>query len=441
MKKLPNDLPDESRRRLLIATAAGVAAIGLLDNALAAPNTTVKIADDGKIHPFTIAIADSELIDLKFRLSRTRWPDQETVGDDSQGLQLQKLRPLVEYWASGYSWRKVESRLNSLPQYLTRIDGLAVHFIHVRSRHRNAMPLILTHGWPGSMLEFLKIIGPLTDPTAHGGNAEDAFDVVIPSIPGYGFSERPKDTGWKPARVARMWDQLMKRLGYSGYVSQGGDHGSVISNVMGRQAPAGLLGIHLTMPATVPDALISAINAGQPSPLALAPEEQRAFDKLSRFFTRNAAYGAMMVTRPQTIGYALNDSPVGLAAWSYDKIAQWTDSHGEPERVLTRDEILDDLSLYWLTNTSASAARFYWENNNNNFSSAAQQTREVKVPVAISVFPGEIYQAPKSWSEKAFPTLFYYQIPPRGGHFAAWEQPDIFATELRNAFRPLRDKL
>ncbi|MNG72508.1 hypothetical protein D3C79_309330 [compost metagenome] len=441
MKKLPNDLPDESRRRLLIASAAGIAAMGLLDNAMAAPNTAANIADDGKIHPFTIAIADSELIDLKFRLSRTRWPDKETVGDDSQGLQRQKLRPLVEYWANGYNWRNVESRLNSLPQYLTRIDGLAVHFIHVRSRHRNAMPLMLTHGWPGSVLEFLKAIGPLTDPTAHGGNAEDAFDVVIPSIPGYGFSERPKDTGWQPARVARMWDRLMKRLGYAGYVSQGGDHGSVISNVMGRQAPAGLLGIHLTMPATVPDALIPAINAGQPSPLALAPEEQRAFDKLSRFFTRNAAYGAMMVTRPQTIGYALNDSPVGLAAWSYDKIAQWTDSHGEPERVLTRDEILDDLSLYWLTNTSASAARFYWENNNNNFSSATQQTREVKVPVAISVFPGEIYQAPKSWSEKAFPTLFYYQIAPRGGHFAAWEQPDIFATELRNAFRPLRDKL
>ncbi|QUY48087.1 alpha/beta fold hydrolase [Serratia plymuthica] len=441
MKKLPNDLPDESRRRLLIASAAGIAAMGLLDNAMAAPNTAANIADDGKIHPFTIAIADSELIDLKFRLSRTRWPDKETVGDDSQGLQRQKLRPLVEYWTNGYNWRNVESRLNSLPQYLTRIDGLAVHFIHVRSRHRNAMPLMLTHGWPGSVLEFLKAIGPLTDPTAHGGNAEDAFDVVIPSIPGYGFSERPKDTGWQPARVARMWDRLMKRLGYAGYVSQGGDHGSVISNVMGRQAPAGLLGIHLTMPATVPDALIPAINAGLPSPLALAPEEQRAFDKLSRFFTRNAAYGAMMVTRPQTIGYALNDSPVGLAAWSYDKIAQWTDSHGEPERVLTRDEILDDLSLYWLTNTSASAARFYWENNNNNFSSAAQQTREVKVPVAISVFPGEIYQAPKSWSEKAFPTLFYYQIAPRGGHFAAWEQPDIFATELRNAFRPLRDKL
>ncbi|MCR0998105.1 epoxide hydrolase family protein [Serratia rubidaea] len=439
MNRSDNELPDASRRRLLLASAAGAAAIGLLDHAWATPvRQPVVPPTDDQIHPFTIAIADSELADLKFRLARTRWPDKETVSDDSQGLQLHKIRPLVEYWASGYNWRKVESRLNGLPQYVTRLDGLAIHFIHVRSRQRNAMPLIMTHGWPGSVLEFLKVIGPLTDPVAHGGRADDAFDVVIPSIPGYGFSQRPHDTGWQPARIARMWDTLMKRLGYTHYVAQGGDHGSVISNVMGRQAPAGLLGIHLTMPATVPDALVSAINLGQPAPVALQPDEQRAFDRLSHFFTRNAAYGAMMVTRPQTIGYALHDSPTALAAWSYDKIAQWTDSGGEPERVLTRDEILDDLSLYWLTQTSASAARFYWENNNNNFSASAQQTTTVKVPVAISVFPGEIYQTPQRWAEQAFPTLSYYQAAPRGGHFAAWEQPAIFTAELRRAFRPLR---
>ncbi|WP_312061753.1 epoxide hydrolase family protein [Pantoea septica] len=430
-----------SRRHLIIGSALGTLALNMTGRSASAAERVTRILDDNDVHPFKIAIPESELADLRYRLIRTRWPDKETVADSSQGLQLEKLKSLVSYWSSGYDWRKIENHLNNLPQFVTKIDGLRVHFIHVRSRHSRAMPVILTHGWPGSVLEFMKVIQPLTNPTQHGGSADDAFDVIIPSIPGYGFSERPTNTGWDPARVAGMWDTLMKRLGYTRYVSQGGDHGSVISNALGRQAPQGLLGIHLTMPAAVPGELFTAINEGLASPVSLSADEQQAFDKLSLFFTRNAAYGAMMVTRPQTIGYALNDSPAGMAAWSYDKIAQWTDSNGDPERVLTRDEILDDLSLYWLTNTSASAARFYWENNNNNFSSTTQKTHDVKVPVAITVFPGEIYQAPHSWAETAFPTLSYFSRVNKGGHFAAWEQPELFSSELRKAFRPLRQNL
>lgn len=430
-----------SRRHLIVGSALGTLALGIAGKGASAAEHLTKILNNNDVHPFKIAIPESDLADLRYRLIRTRWPDKETVADSSQGLQLEKLQSLVSYWSSGYDWRKIETHLNNLPQFVTKIDGLTVHFIHVRSRHSRAMPVILTHGWPGSVLEFMKVIQPLTNPTLHGGSADDAFDVVIPSIPGYGFSERPANTGWNPERVARMWDTLMKRLGYTRYVSQGGDHGSVISNVLGRQAPQGLLGIHLTMPAAVPGELFTAINEGLPSPVTLSADEQQAFDKLSHFFTRNAAYGAMMVTRPQTIGYALNDSPAGMAAWSYDKITQWTDSNGEPERVLTRDEILDDLSLYWLTNTSASAARFYWENNNNNFSSTTQKTHEVKVPVAITVFPGEIYQAPHSWAKAAFPELSYFSRVNKGGHFAAWEQPELFTRELRTAFRPLRQNL
>jgi pimeloyl-ACP methyl ester carboxylesterase len=308
----------------------------------------------------------------------------------------------------------------------------------VKSKHPNALPLILTHGWPGSILEFIKVIGPLTDPTSFGGRPEDAFDVVIPSIPGYGFSTRPDKTGWGPDRVGRAWDVLMKRLGYNRYVSQGGDHGSVISDAMARQAPKGLLGIHLTMPATVPADLVKAINSGEPAPIGLSASEQTAFKALSSFFTKNAGYGVMMVTRPQTVGYGLTDSPAGLAAWIYDKFIQWTDSNGEPERVLTRDEMLDDITLYWLSNSSVSAARFYWENNNNNFSAAAQKTTEITLPVAVSVFPGEIYRAPKTWTQQAYHTLYYYNEVNRGGHFAAWEQPELFAKELRVAFRLFR---
>ena len=292
----------------------------------------------------------------------------------------------------------MEAKLNSLPQFVTAIDGLDIHFIHVRSRHPNALPLIITHGWPGSVLELLKVIGPLTDPTAHGGRAEDAFDVVIPSMPGYGFSGRPQATGWGPDRMARAWDVLMKRLGYTRYVSQGGDWGSVVADAMARQAPAGLLGIHVNMPATVPADVAKAINNGDPAPAGLSAEEKAAFDSLSTFFTKNAGYGAMMVTRPQTVGYGLADSPAGLAAWMYDKFAQWTYSGGDPERSLTKDEMLDDITLYWLTNSAISSAQLYWENNNNNFNAVAQKTADIKVPVAVTVFPGEIYRAPESWT-------------------------------------------
>lgn len=431
----PSEVFDPQRRRLLAAATLSAAAA----SALTLLPSLARAAPAGHdIRPFHLHLPERDVADLRRRVQATRWPDRETVVDSTQGLPLARLQALAGYWGSGYDWRRLESTLNALPQFITNIDGVDIHFIHVRSAHRNAMPLILTHGWPGSVLEFLKTIGPLTDPTAFGGSAEDAFDVVIPSIPGYGFSGRPVSTGWGPERVGRAWDVLMKRLGYRHYVSQGGDHGSVISDAMGRQAPPGLLGIHLTMPATVPSDLVGAINSGASSPAGLLPDERAAFDALSAFFGRNAAYGAMMVTRPQTIGYALTDSPVGLAAWMYDKIVQWTDSDGMPEKVLTRDEILDDISLYWLTNTAASSGRFYWENNNNNFSATAQKTTEISVPVAVSVFPGEIYRAPKSWTAQAYPTLYYFNAVNKGGHFAAWEQPLLFSTELRAAFRPLR---
>jgi len=419
------------------AALVGVAAIALGLTALAARAQTS--SDPGAaIRPFRIDVSQAALADLRSRANATRWPDQETVSDDSQGLQLAKVKALVEYWGTGYDWRRTEARLNALPQFVTTIDGLDIHFIHVRSRHPNAMPLIITHGWPGSFLEMIKAIEPLTDPTAFGGRAEDAFDVVIPSIPGYGFSSRPTGTGWGPERIARAWDVLMKRLGYARYVSQGGDHGSVISDAMARQAPAGLLGIHLSMPPTLPNNVVKALNEGGAAPAGLSAKEKAAFDALSAFFSKNAAYGAMMVTRPQTLGYALTDSPAGMAAWMYDKITQWTFSGGVAERSLTRDEILDDLTLYWVTNTSVSAARFYWENNNNNFSSAAQRTAEISLPVAVTVFPGEIYRAPESWTRQAYRHLVYFHEVEKGGHFAAWEEPLLFADEMRAAFRSLR---
>lgn len=390
------------------------------------------------IRRFKVHIPEKALQDLKARLHATRWPDKETVDDASQGVQLAKLQVLLKHWETDYDWRKLESKLNALPQFVTTIDGVDIQFIHVRSRHPNALPLILTHGWPGSPLEFVDAIGPLTDPTAYGGRAEDAFDVVIPAIPGHGFSGRPKDLGWGPDRVARAWDVLMRRLNYTRYVAQGGDHGSVISDAMARQKPPGLLGIHLNMPATVPPELVKGIHGGDEPPAGLGDTERTAYQTLSKFFARNAAYGAMMVTRPQTIGYGLNDSPAGLAAFMYEKITEWTYPSGNAEAVLGRDRILDDLSLYWLTNTAASSSRFYWENNNNNFSSAAQRTTEITVPVAITVFPGEIYRAPKSWAQRAYPSLYYFKEVDRGGHFAAWEQPQIFAQEMQTAFRSLR---
>ena len=432
-----------ARRALTLAVGIAMAAPALyaapasaFDTTTAAPATATK--NDESIRPFKVHVPQAQLDDLRRRIQETRWPDKEVVTDQSQGIQLDQVQALVKYWGTDYDWRKAEAQLNALPDFITNIDGVDIQFIHVKSKNPNALPVILTHGWPGSTFEFIKTIGPLTDPVAYGGKIEDSFDVIIPSIPGYGFSGKPRELGWGPDRTARAWDTLMKRLGYKNYVSQGGDHGSVISDALARQAPKGLLAIHLNMPATVPGNLTKPINAGDPAPANLAPDERKAYESLSRFFGRDAAYGAMMVTRPQTIGYSLSDSPAGLASWMYEKFAQWSDSNGVPERVLSRDEMLNDITLYWLTNSGASSSRFYWENNNNNFSALTQHTQEIKVPVAITVFPHEIYQAPKSWSEQAYPSLYYYNQVSKGGHFAAWEQPQEFAEELRKAFRSVR---
>jgi pimeloyl-ACP methyl ester carboxylesterase len=387
---------------------------------------------EGAIRPFRINIPEEALGDLRRRLAATRWPDRETVTDQSQGMQLATLQRLVRYWQTEYDWRKVEAKLNSLPQFLTQIDGLDIHFLHIRSRHENALPLIITHGWPGSIIEQLKIIEPLTNPTAHGGGAEDAFHLVIPSMPGYGFSGKPRSTGWGPGRIARTWAALMGRLGYKQYVAQGGDWGSVVSEVMARQAPAGLLGIHVNMPATVPPDVAKALNDGDPAPAGLSDDELAAYSKLSTFYKLGRAYAAVMMTRPQTLS-ALADSPAGLAAWMYDKFAAWTDTNGEPERELTQDEMLDDITLYWLTDTAISSARLYWEVKVYNFNAV-----DISLPAAVTVFPGEFYQAPRSWTERAYHKLIHFNKVDKGGHFAAWEQPELFATEIRAAFRSLR---
>jgi pimeloyl-ACP methyl ester carboxylesterase len=390
------------------------------------------------IRPFHINVPEAALTDLRHRVITTRWPARETVNDQSQGVPLAKLQALVRYWGTDYDWRKMEAKLNALPMFVTRIDGVDIQFIQVKSRHPKALPLLLTHGWPGSILELLKAIGPLTDPTAFGGRAEDAFDVIIPSMPGYGFSGKPQTTGWNPDRIGRAWDVLTKRLGYTRYVAQGGDWGSVVADAMARQAPAGLLGIHVNMPPTVPADVARAMNAGEPAPDGLSVKEKAAYDSLSTFFKKNAGYGAMMVTRPQTVGYALTDSPAGLAAWMYDKFTQWTFSGGEPERSLTKDEMLDDITLYWLTNSAISSAQLYWENNTNNFNAVEQKTTEITIPVAVTVFPGEIYQAPKSWTQRAYRNLIYFNEVDKGGHFAQWEEPELFAREMRAAFKSLR---
>ena len=363
-------------------------------------------AEDNSIRPFHINIGEEQIVELRKRIAATRWPDKETVSDESQGIQLAEVQALLQYWGDGYNWRNIEAKLNALPEFVPTIDCVDIQFVHVRSREPNALLLILTHGWPGSPVEFLKVIGPLTDPVAHGGRVHDAFDVVIPAIPGYGFSGRPTDLGWNPDRVARAWDVLMKHLGCTRYVSQGGDHGSVISDALARQAPPGLLGIHLTMPATIPVNLVKGINSGDPAPTGLTGPERRAYNALSPFFERNAAYGAMMVTRPQTIGYTLTDSPSALAAFTYEKIAEWSGSDGHPERVIGRDEILDYITLYWLTDTGASSFHFSWENNNNNLNATAQKTNQIKVPAAITVLPHEIYRAPESRSRQAYPSLY-----------------------------------
>ncbi|MBY5713328.1 epoxide hydrolase family protein [Rhizobium leguminosarum] len=414
-------------RRELLAVTAATAALSILPK-------PVRAATGGDaIRPFRCAIPQKEVDELRRRIRATRWPGKETVPDRSQGAQLLKLKPLVDYWGTEYDWRRGEKKLNAHAQFMTNIDGLDIHFIHVKSKHENALPLIMTHGWPGSVLELVKTIGPLTDPTAHGGTVEDAFHVVIPSMPGYGFSEVPTETGWGPDRIGRAWHVLMKRLGYNRYVSQGGDWGAVVSDKMAAQAPEGLLGIHTNMPATVPPDIAKALANGEPAPAGLTADEKAAYEQMNALYTKGAGYALMMVTRPQTLGYALTDSPVGLAAWYYDKFADWTYSGGDPEKSLTKDEMLDDISLYWFTGTATSGARLYWENNANNFNAV-----DIKIPAAITVFPGEIYQAPRSWAEKAYHNLIYYNKVDKGGHFAAWEQPGLFSSELRAAFRTLR---
>jgi pimeloyl-ACP methyl ester carboxylesterase len=416
-----------STRRALLAATAVTAALSIL------PRPATATTGNDAIRRFKCAIPQEEVDELRRRVRATRWPGKETVPDRSQGAQLQKLKPLVEYWGNEYDWRRGEKKLNAHAQFITKIDGIDIHFIQVRSKHEDALPLIMTHGWPGSVLELVKTIGQLTDPTAHGGTAKDAFHVVIPSMPGYGFSEVPSETGWGPDRIGRAWHVLMKRLGYNRYVSQGGDWGAVVSDKMAAQAPEGLLGIHTNMPATVPPDIAKALADGEPAPAGLSEDEKAAYGQMNALYTKGAGYALMMVTRPQTLGYALTDSPVGLAAWYYDKFADWTYSGGNPEKSLTKDEMLDDISLYWFTGTATSGARLYWENNANNFNAV-----DIKIPAAITVFPGEIYQAPKSWAEKAYHNLIYYNNVDKGGHFAAWEQPDLFASELRAAFRTLR---
>jgi pimeloyl-ACP methyl ester carboxylesterase len=396
---------------------------------------------DLAVRPFRIDVPEEELVDLRRRIAATRWPEMETVADASQGVQLATIQELARYWGTDYDFRRFEARLNALPQFKTEIDGLDIHFIHVRSPHQNALPLIVTHGWPGSIIEQLKIIAPLTNPTAHGGDAEDAFHVVIPSMPGYGFSGKPTTTGWGPERMARAWAELMKRLGYTRYVAQGGDWGAFVVDQMGLLAPAGLLAIHTNMPGIVPADVDKASLAGDPPPSGLSAEERRAYDQLIRTYGQ-VEYARYMAARPQTL-YGIADSPVGLAAWLLDH----NDADGQPAAAvasaldrttsatgeLTRDEILDNITLYWLTNTGVSASRLYWEYKGGFFNA-----KGVSIPVAVSVFPGEQYQAPRSWAEKAYPNLIYFNEVDKGGHFAAWEQPGLFAEEIRAAFRSLR---
>jgi pimeloyl-ACP methyl ester carboxylesterase len=416
-------------RRGFLASSAAAGAASLFPAAVRAA------AQDGAIRPFHVNFPQEQLVDLRRRVLATRWPDRETVVDQSQGVQLAKIQELVRYWGSDYDWRKVEARLNALPQFVTELDGLDIYFIHVRSRHANALPLIITHGWPGSIMELLKIIDPLSDPVAHGGRAEDAFDLVIPSIPGFGFSGKPTGTGWDPDHIARAWAELMKRLGYTRYVAQGGDWGAPITSAMARQKAAGLLGIHVNLPATVPADVLKAINSGEPAPAGLSDVEKAAFDSVNDFIKQRRGYAVMMGTRPQTVGYGLTDSPVGLAAWMYDY------NDGEPQRLLTKDEMLDDITLYWLTNTAISSARLYWENKTTILSAAAQMTAEISLPVGVTVFPDEIYRAPKSWTQRAYRNLVYFNEVDKGGHFAAWEQPELLSAELRTAFRSLRQSI
>src|SRR3984885_10431216 len=443
---------DASHSHLAIYVLASAFSFGLCTTSINAQTRAVAVAEvsmispplaklpvateDQSIRPFRINMPEAGLVDLRLRLAATRWPDRETVVDASQGVRLATMQKLVHYWATDYDWRKVEARLNAQPQFVTTIDGLDIHFIWVRSKHPNALPVIITHGWPGSIIEQLKIIGPLTDPTAYGGKAEDAFDVVIPSLPGYGFSGKPATTGWDPIRIARAWTVLMKRLGYTRFVAQGGDWGNSVTELMALQLPPELIGIHTNMAATVPADIEQALQLRQPPPYALSADEDRAWEQLDFFYKHGLGYAQEMSGRPQTL-YALEDSPVGLAAWILDHdassqalIARVFDGQTEG---LTRDDVLENITLYWLTKTAVSSARLYWEYKGGFF-----DPRGVSIPVAVSAFPDGIYQAPQSWSEKAYPKLIYYNRPPKGGHFPAWEQPRLFTEDVRASFKSLR---
>jgi len=388
------------------------------------------------IRPFSVHIPQAQLDDLRRRIIATNWPDREIVTDQSQGVQLSTIQALAHYWATDYDWRKIEAKLNSLPQFITTIDGVDIHFIQVKSRHKNALPMIITHGWPGSIIEQLKIIGPLTDPTAYGGNADDAFDVVIPSLPGYGFSGKPTTTGWDPVRIARAWIVLMKRLGYTRFVAQGGDWGNAVTEQMALLAAPELIGIHTNMPATVPPNIDAAAFSGAPAPSGLTDDEKHAYDQLAYFYKHGLGYANEMANRPQTL-YGITDSPIGLAAWMLDHDAQSlaliTRVFEGKSEGLTRDDILDNITLYWLTNTAVSSARLYWESKLPFFA-----PKNVPIPAAVSAFPEELYQAPRSWTEKAYPKLIYYNKLDKGGHFAAWEQPQLLVADLRAAFKSLR---
>jgi len=429
---------NHDRRRLLGTAAMSIAVAGA---ASLLPAHLATAAEGPAIRPFRVNVPEEQLVDLRRRIAATRWPDKETVMDPSQGVQLATIQKLARYWQTEHDWRKFEARLNALPQFVTEIDGLDIHFIHVRSKHENALPLIVTHGWPGSIIEQLKIIDPLTNPTAHGASASDAFDIVIPSLPGYGFSGKPTATGWDIPRIARTWVTLMKRLGYTRFVAAGGDVGAQVVDELGVQAPPELLGIHSNMPGTVPADISKAVNCREPAPAGLSADEQNAWNQLDFFYKKGLGYANEMSLRPQTL-YGLEDSPVGLAGWildhddrSYKLIARAFD--GQPEG-LTRDDILDNITLYWLTNTAVSSARSYWDYS----ATAKKGLFDVKgvtaIPVAVSAFPDEIYTAPRSWAEKAYPKLIYYNKPPKGGHFAAWEQPQFYSEDVRTGLRSLR---
>jgi len=436
MTRKPEEI-DHHRRHFIGAAAMGIAAAGAFS---LLPSNAVAATEGSSIRPFRVNVPEEQLVDLRRRIAATRWPDREAVMDETQGVQLATIQKLARYWHTEHDWRKFEARLNALPQFVTEIDGLDIHFIHVRSKHENALPLIVTHGWPGSIVEQLKIIDPLTNPTAHGASASDAFDIVIPSLPGYGFSGKPTATGWDIPRIARTWVTLMKRLGYTRFVAAGGDVGAQVVDELGVQAPPELLGIHTNMPGTVPADVSRAVNFHEPAPAGLSAEERNAWNQLDFFYKKGLGYANEMSLRPQTL-YGLVDSPVGLAGWildhddrSYKLIARVFD--GQPEG-LTRDDILDNITLYWLTNTAVSSARLYW-NHSLTAKKGFFDVKGVTIPAAVSAFPDEIYTAPRSWAEKAYPKLIHYNTLPKGGHFAAWEQPQFYSEEVRAGLRSLR---